>query len=275
MREFPSEFAIGDIRLRPLCDTDLPQVAAQLSNREITQWLAAVPAEFGPAEAEALKSHSLSAGEELRVIEVGGALAGCLCIGAGLWYWLDQPFQGRGIMKAALGAALKAWFSGPVPPLLAMCRSSNTASRGLLTRLGFSQSPNTGRMFFQSIGRADVCHQYIMTPEQWHMLHPPIWKLASLTLKPAQQKDAQILARMLPVGENTWPTTEALPNFIETHRVRCPRVGLFKIEDQHTRCIGLLLCTPDAPPEVLFLSDIEAQRHTGEITGQLKEYQPG
>ncbi|MGP6085857.1 GNAT family N-acetyltransferase [Antarctobacter jejuensis] len=269
MQGLPQNLTVGAIHLRPLDEADLPEVVRQLSDPRIAPWLAAVPQPFDLPEARALLDHSRHPGETMRIIETEGALAGCLCLGAGLWYWLDAAFHGRGLMRTALSTALSEWFARPSPPLIATSREDNTASRGLLTRLGFAQPPRTRRMFFHGSGRSEPCFDYVMAPEQWHLLNPPKIKVADLVLRPARQKDAALLAQMTSANDPVWPMAEHLPAFLETHRVRTSARGIFVIEDDATRLIGMALLKENQPPQLKFLSDAEAERHTAKLLSRL------
>lgn len=259
--------------LRPLSDSDLPEIMRQLSDEDTASWLAAVPIPFGPADAAALLEHGRHPGEHLRVIEADGTVAGCICLGAGLWYWLDPAAQGRGLMTSALRLALSEWFARPAPPLTATCRTDNAPSRSLLIRLGFSQSPATRRMFFQGAGRSHPCHDFLMAPEQWHLLNPPRIAIGPVTLRPARQKDASTLARTVPAPG--WPTPDALPDFIEIHRFRGGASGLFVIEDTTTRAIGMALLSGAKAPALCFLSDEDALRHAETLAAALAKGLPG
>lgn len=266
---FPQYLQTGAVRLRPLLERDLSEIARQLSDERIAPWLAAVPQPFGPADAAALRDHAQQPREHVRILEVDGAQAGCLCVGAGLWYWLAPAFHGRGVMGKALTAALRAWFAATAPPLVATCRQDNAASRALLTGLGFARSPRPRRMFFHGSGRAETCFDYVIAPEQWHLLHPPKHRLGKLVLRPARQKDAPTLARMLPRSAAPWPTAEALPAFIERHRVRIRTIGLFIVEDDTTRSVAMALLPADAPPAFRFLSDEDAHRYADALAQAL------
>lgn len=269
MDAFPQHLDTGAVLLRPLCEQDLPAIVHQLSDERVAPWLAAVPQPFGPTEAAALLEHSRQPGEFLRILEVEGVQAGCICLGAGLWYWLDPAYHGRGLMRDVLTAALGAWFAQPAPPQVATCREDNAASRALLTRLGFAQASRPRRMFFHGSGHSESCLDYLMAPEQWHLLHPPEHRIGKLILRPARQKDAPTLAKMLPRAEPPWPTAAALTAFIETHRVRTPTVGLFTVMDETTRTVAMALLCPDSSPVLRYLSQDEADRHADALARTL------
>ena len=265
LHDFPARLAAESFCLRPLAEGDLPEVMRQLSDERVAPWLAAVAQPFGLTEAQALLDHGQHPGEHLRTIEIKGTFAGCICLGAGLWYWLDPAFQGRGLMTAALRLALSEWFARPAPPLLATCRTDNAASLSLLTRLGFARFPGSRRMFFQSSGRSEPCHDLLMAPEQWHLLNPPRHALDGLSLRPARQKDVPTLALMLPGTAAPWPSAEALPGFVEQHRFRGAPSGLFVIEDDLGRSIGMALMAEGTPPALAFLSREEAGAHADTV----------
>ncbi|WP_300581139.1 GNAT family N-acetyltransferase [Marivita sp.] len=259
----------GDLRLRPPVDTDLPDLLRHLNDIRIVRWLAAVPQPFDTGAADGLLAHGMHAGENLRLIELGGSVAGGLCIGASLWYWLHPAFWRRGLMRRALDLAIPAYFTHPAPPLIATCHTENVASRSLLASLGFSPCLAGRRMFFQSTQSAEPCLDYLMAPEQWHLLHPPIIPVGRASLRPAQQKDARQLALILArVGGGVWPNADALPSFMENHRFRGQSRGLFVIIDEYRRCIGMALMT-GYHADLCFLSDDDEARHRTNISAAL------
>ncbi|MEM8957117.1 MAG: GNAT family N-acetyltransferase [Pseudomonadota bacterium] len=270
MSEFPEVLEQDDLRLRPLRERDLPDVASQIGDDRVAPWLAVVVRPFDAAQASALLAHSRHPGEDLRLIELDGTVAGGLCMGHALWYWLAPAHWGRGLMQRALNLAITARFARSAPPLIATCREDNVASRALLVRLGFAPSPGSRRVFFQSTQQAEPCRDYLMAPEQWHLLHPPVFASGGTTLRPARQNDAATLARMLPPASQTgpWPKAEDLPGFIETHRFRGPPEGLFVILDDNLRSVGMTLVR-DKGTELRFLSIEDETRHHAEVAEAL------
>lgn len=265
MREFPAILQCETLRLRPLQETDLPEVSAQLSNERVAPWLAAISLPFDEANAHELLAHSRHDGEALRVIERDGALIGGLCIGAALWYWLVPEQWRRGLMKQALQLAIGAHFARLGPPMIATCHQDNVSSQKLLVRLGFSCLPSTRKMFFHSTRRAETCQEYLMSPEQWHLLHPPTFRAGDAVLRPARQKDARILARAVwHPGDGPWPDNGALSDFIEVHRFRGPSDGLFVIKDNNERAIGMALLQ-DGNIELCFVSADDARIYEPQV----------
>lgn len=263
MSDFPDVLQQDDLRLRPLTEQDLPEVAAQIGDSRVAPWLATVAQPFDAAAANALLAHSRHPGEDLRLIERDGAVAGGICMGHALWYWLAPTYWGQGLMQRALLLAVAARFARPAPPLIATCHEDNSASRAVLSRLGFAPSPIGRKMFFHSTQRAEPCRDHLMAPEQWHLLHPPSVTAGSATLRPARQQDAATLARMLPrasAGAAPWPEAEALPDFIEAHRFRGSPQGIFVIEDDNRRSVGVALIHEDGG-HVCFLSEEDEARH--------------
>lgn len=267
MPDFPKTLDLGAQHLRPLVPSDTQAIIHQLNDPSVGRWLAAVNQPFGPAEAEALLEHAEQPDTHLRGIDQDGTLVGCLCIGPTLWYWLAPDFFSKGIMTRALTAAISARFSALAPPITATCHEHNLASRALLQRLGFAASPATRRMFFHGTGHAEPCRDYLMAPEQWHLLHPPAIDLGSVTLRPARQTDAGTLGHV-PPGPAPWPSADALPAFIEEHRFRGGRHGLFMIRDGNRRDIGLALFR-DHETVLRFLTDEDDLRHRQTVDAAL------
>ncbi|MBY6141976.1 GNAT family N-acetyltransferase [Leisingera daeponensis] len=265
MDSLPEILTKGDLRLRPLTAADQTVVTGQFNDIRVARWLAAVAQPFGPEAARQLLAHGAHPGENLRIIEYQNKVAGGLCIGASLWYWLAPEFWRQGLMRRALKLAITARFANAGPPLIATCHADNTASRALLTGLGFSLCPAARRMFFHGTQTSEPCLDYVMAPEQWHLLHPLILLAGNLSLRPARQQDAPTLARMLPTTKSAhWPESEALPGFIEEHRYRGPGQGLFVISDDNRRSVGMALLTKTGP-RLCFLSEAEDIRYRVQV----------
>lgn len=259
MCEFPKILDGDLVRLRPMQQEDLPAVIEQLGDPDIAQWLAAVAHPFGPPEARELLEFSRDPRHCVRIVLHRGDVAGCFALAPGLWFWLAPEHHGQGVMTRSLRAAIAAYFRRPAAPLIATSRADNTASLALLTRLGFSRCPATRRMFFQATGTSHACADYAMTMEQWHFLYPPQIAFDALTVRPAVQKDAAALARILPraggAGAEIWPDPQDIGDFIEAHRCRAWGTGLFVIEDSvRTTCGMVLLKDGKATPARCFTS---------------------
>lgn len=227
----------AELHLRDMEEADFPQIITQLNDPRVIPWLAAITQPFDLDAARALAQFGQENGVTLKVLICHGQVTGCLCLGFATWYWLDPKHWGKGLMQRAMTQALSDYFARPAPPLIATCRTDNTASKALLTRLGFSAMPQTRRMFFRTQMKAFPCQDFVLTPEQWHVLNPPILQAGSATLRPAGQKDLPHLLELLP-GTSPWPSSENLPDFIEGHRFRGPRAGLFVIFDTDRQLIG-------------------------------------
>ncbi|MDW3224332.1 MAG: GNAT family N-acetyltransferase [Paracoccaceae bacterium] len=271
MDEFPEILEQDGLRLRPPTQSDLPAIASQINDDRVAPWLATVTRPFDDAAARALLDHGRHPGEHLRLIERNGTRVGGVCLGRGLWFWLAPAFWGNSIMHRALTLAIGTRFQQPAPPLIATCHDENSASRALLARLGFARSPTGRRMFFHGKQSSEPCHDHLLTPEQWHLLHPPIIVVGRTRLRPARQVDAATLALMLPQardGRGLWPEAEGLPTFIETHRFRGPRQGLFMVEDDTLRSVGMALIQRPKPA-LRFLDDTEQARHRADAEAAL------
>lgn len=265
MHPFPEQIEAGAALLRPLERADLGDLVAQLGAPETARWMAAIRLPFGPAEAEEILALGQDPARRVRAITCAGRLVGGLGLVPDVWFWLAPEARGRGLMRAALGAAIAAQFARAAPPLLATCRADNAASRAVLAELGFSRRPVGRRMFFASEGGGRPCLEYVLTPEQWLVLHPPALRWGDLALRPAVQKDAPALMQMLPAAGDPaaglWPRPEALGAFIETHRCRVPGCGLFVAQDAVRGAVGMVLL--EAPGQIRasrFLRAEEAAR---------------
>lgn len=265
MIALPDILTEGDLRLRPLTEADLTDVTGHFNDTRVARWLAAVPRPFGSEAARDLLAHGAHPGENLRVIENHDVVVGGVCIGASLWYWLAPEFWRRGLMRRALTLAIASLFARAGPPVSATCHVENAASRALLTGLGFAPCPVKRRMFFHGPQTSEPCLDYLLAPEQWHLLHPPTIAAGNLSLRPARQKDAAMLALMLPTpASGPWPENDALPGFIETYRYRRPGQGLFVVVDDNRRSIGMALLTA-TDQQLRFLSEAEDIRHRAQV----------
>ncbi|WP_121634275.1 GNAT family N-acetyltransferase [Tropicibacter alexandrii] len=271
MDDFPDILTLDDLCLRPMTPGDVPAVTRQLGAVETARWMAAVRHPFGPAEAQEILAIARDPHRRLRVIARDGVPIGCLCLVPDLWFWIDPAFRGLGHVSRALTGAIMAHVAAQGAPLLATCRADNDASRAVLASLGFSRRPGGRRMFFQSEGRALPCLDHVMTPEQWLVLHPPVQSCGAATVRPATQKDAPGLLQLLPRrGEDPgWPSPEALSRFIEEHRCRRPDLGLFVVEDDIRRVVGMVLRSGTDPAAMRFLSQQDADRCMADLGAAL------
>lgn len=268
MDDFPDIITVDEICLRPMTAVDTRMVLKHLGEADTARWMAAVKQSFGLAEAEEILAIGQDNDRRLRVIELDGAMVGCLCLLPDLWFWMDPAFRGRGLVSRALAAAITAHFSASAPPLVATCREDNHASRAVLSSLGFSRKPRSRRMFFQSEGRSLPCLDHVMTSEQWMYLRPPVQQCGAVSLRPATQKDAPTLTLMLPGREHSagWPGPEALNRFIERHRCRVPDRGLFVVEDGNRRVVGMVLRHGTGERALRFLTPEDSTRYARDLT---------
>ncbi|MCR8550313.1 GNAT family N-acetyltransferase [Salipiger sp. P9] len=169
----PETLSAGAVRLRPLTAADGPALMHQLGTPGIARWLAAIRAPFTEADARELLDYAADPAQNVRALEAGGALIGCLSLGATLWYWLDTPYQGQGHMSRALRHLLPLYFRTPAPDLIASCREDNTNSAALLRRLGFVPAPDTRRRFFHAEACSHPCREYRMSRARWLALDVP------------------------------------------------------------------------------------------------------
>lgn len=276
MGQFPDRIETEGTQLRRMEERDLPTLMRHLGDPSIAGWMAGARYPFTREAAEEILSLARGSAQRIRVLDRAGAMIGCLGLSPDVWFWLDPQEQGRGVMSKAMLAACDAHFTRAAHPLLATCRDDNPASQRLLCGLGFSRKSAGRRMFFPAEGRSIACHEYVMTSEQWMLLHPPTLHAGSTTLRPATLKDAAGLGLMLPrPGQDRsdlWPCAEDLEAFIEHNRCRAPRSGLFVIEDSLRRLIGMALLTGRGrPPPLRFTTAEEATRHRAKVMVELSE----
>ncbi len=227
------------VELREFLEADIPFVMEHLNTTDIAQWLAAVPFPFERHHVALLTETQDETPSRLYSIAVDDRFAGCLSIGVNTWFWLAAEFRGKGIMGHALIQAISTYFAQNGPPLYATARADNAASHALLNRIGFSALPKARRMFFQSAGTSYACTDFVLAPEQWALLHPPVIVVGQAKIRPAVQKDAEGLALFLPDGA-PWADGNLL-TFIERSRFRGGFAGLFVIHDDNRQMIGAAL----------------------------------
>lgn len=265
-----SELIISqEISLRELTEADAPIIVDQLNTPEIAEWLAAVPQPFEPDHVSPLLDLAQTEGTALYGIEAGGKLSGCLCLGANTWFWLVPEFWKGGVMTMALHAAIHAYFNRVAAPLYATARLDNHASRALLKKLGFAALPDKRRMFFQSAGTSHQCEDFVLAPEQWHLMHPPRLDIDGATIRPATHKHASDLATFLP-NRPPWPKTDLLP-FIDKARFRGGFGGLFVIHDDNKQMIGAAVLQPPDMIVSAFVSTEKAERYSDHIERALRQ----
>lgn len=274
-RHFPDSLRQDDLILRPPVPDDTGAILDQLSDPRVARWLAALPPEVDEKTVAALMLSGDDTNQVLRIVQWQGKAVGGLSLGPSLWYWISPTHWRQGIARNALSLALKAWFSGQVPPVYATSHVDNAASQKVLAASGFSRLPMSRRMFFQGTGQSERCHDFVLAPEQWHLLHPPELQTGSTSLAPATQKDVGVLSRLLErAPADVWPTVEGLQPFVERHRFRGPRQGVFKILDANTRVVGLVLAVENGVRFRFLTSDDEA-RHLGDATTILEAWRSG
>ncbi len=280
MNSFPEVIEADGVLLRPAAQSDLGAVATHLNMPDVARWMATVRHPFTDADAEEILALAHDPSQCLRVLEVNGTMVGCLRLSPDIWFWLAPSAQGQGLMSRALHAAITAYFHTPAPPLFATCRDDNCAALSVLSRLGFSRMPMRKRLFFQNEGRALSCIEYVMCVEQWLQLHPPRLTCGSLELRPAVQKDAPALAKMLPrrgtEGSRSWPHPDRISAFIEHNRCRRHGSGLFVIEDKNRCLIGMVLLDKTREKQIpRFMTPEESDRYSENVENLFRDCMSG
>lgn len=173
MTPLPDEIALEGTRLRRLHSGDIPAMIAQLGDARVAAWLAAIGPSFDAADAAEILALAEDPLRQVRALDRGGEMIGCISLGPGIWYWIAPDHSRQGHMRRALMAALPLYFATANPPLTASCRTDNIASIALLSSLGFTRAPQVRRRFFHSLGEGRPCHEYLLTAEQWQAQNQP------------------------------------------------------------------------------------------------------
>jgi RimJ/RimL family protein N-acetyltransferase len=133
---------LPDIVLRPVADTDLGALFAQMSDPESVRMAAFTPPD--PSDRDAFAAHMArvrSSPENVLLAVVYddvlvGSVASFVMEGeTEVTYWIDRAYCGRGIATAALAQLLSL---GPVRPVFARAASDNLGSLRVLARCGFA-----------------------------------------------------------------------------------------------------------------------------------------
>lgn len=260
-------------RLRPFGQGDVPAILAQFNDPRVTQWLAALRQPFDIDEAEEFLTFAADPAQHVRALELDGDVIGGLSLGDALWYWLTPEYWGQGHMAGALRAALADHFADPVAPLTATCREDNAASVAVLQRLGFSARPEMRRMFFHGAGSSFACRDYLMTPEQWHVLNPPRLNRWPICLRPSRQADLATVQRLQQglLSGGIWPgqNEREVRQFIETYRYRGVGLALWIIEVEERSPVGMALAGI-GEPTLCFSEAVDQDRYLAEVLRLLR-----
>ncbi len=170
------------LRLRPVAPSDRDDLVALINDYEVSKWLSRVKYPYASADFD---EFLIYAGEKpLWIIEYHGAVAGCIGLDGEFGYWLGQSFWGKGIVPEAAGAILSDHFKNPRAHVVySSYFLGNEKSRAILTRLGFSPLGPTTQRTSLAQGQSVPAQPMVLTPEQWHFLHPPILETADLRLE--------------------------------------------------------------------------------------------
>lgn len=154
MARFPERYLLPDrietrrLVLRAPMRGDVPALVRLADNIRISSMLARLPHPFTRADAigfvEILsqrhdhRAYALGLGDEGLIGVV--SLSYFEGVPPELGYWLGEPFWRRGLMSEAVAGLLDAAFAtGAYPVIEARTLAENTASAGLLDKLGFAR----------------------------------------------------------------------------------------------------------------------------------------
>lgn len=122
--------------LRPFQDADAVRVAELIGNLAVSRWLTRVPHPYSAQDA--LSFFARHAGDDLVFAATqAGDLVGCCSIEQELGYWLGEPFWGKGYASEAATALVDRYFEATSDPLQSGYILGNSASAGVLSKLGF------------------------------------------------------------------------------------------------------------------------------------------
>jgi RimJ/RimL family protein N-acetyltransferase len=158
---------VAEVALRPVVDSDLDALFAQMRDPESVQ-MAAFTAE-NPDDRTAFDVHMAkvrtSPGVTTRAVAVDGRLAGSIASfvvdgDTEVTYWIDRSFWGQGIAGRALALLLE---SVRVRRLFARAASDNVRSLKVLQRAGFAV---IGTQISFANGRNEEIEETILRPDE-------------------------------------------------------------------------------------------------------------
>ncbi|MBM7067610.1 GNAT family N-acetyltransferase [Actibacterium sp. 188UL27-1] len=189
------------LTLRPPRFDDAPAIAREVGDFEIARWLTRVPHPYSLEDAhEFLDVVKDRAGSQW-VIEDANGLRGFIGTEGELGYWLSRNCWGQGYLTEAARAVVADWFFVPTAPaLLSGHFDANARSANVLKKLGFGYC---GQEMVSSKAHDDevLLHRMVLTPEQYHAMHP--WRIQTdrLCLRPLTARDAERLTTLAGVPE--------------------------------------------------------------------------
>ncbi|MEL6521725.1 MAG: GNAT family N-acetyltransferase [Pseudomonadota bacterium] len=214
--------------LRPFVQDDAPAIVDGIGDLAVARWLRTVPIPYRLEDAETFLASVEGDEGQIWAIEGEAGLCGVIGTDEELGYWLRQDHWGRGLVTEAARAVLADWFSNPdAPPITSGYFDGNARSAGVLGKLGFGKR-GTQTLHCQALDQDVLSHRMILTPEQYHAMHPWIIHTKRLTLRPLGQHDLETLVAMAgvdPVARNLlsvpvpWPLDEAA-RWVELSRWR-------------------------------------------------------
>ena len=170
------------LRLRPVAPSDRDELIALINDYEVSKWLTRVKYPYTASDFDEFLVYSGQ--NPLWIIEYHGAVAGCIGLVGEFGYWLGQSFWGKGIVPEAARAILSDHFKNPRAHVVySSYFLGNEKSRAILARLGFSPLGATTQRHSLAQGHSVPVQPMVLTPEQWHFLHPPILETSDLRLE--------------------------------------------------------------------------------------------
>lgn len=160
----------GRLLLRPLAAGDAAALVRELNNIEISRWTARIPHPYGQADAADFIRQSATAGPgalRLAIIRDGELIGVIGLEGDEIGYWIAQSQWGKGFAtEAARAVADHAFLARGAERLVASYQTGNTASRCILTGLGFREA-GPGLGFCRATGMETHIMALSLTREDW------------------------------------------------------------------------------------------------------------
>lgn len=165
--------------LRPLRDTDAPQIATLAGDWDVARMTDRIPYPYTSAAAMEW-IHGLPEGEHVFAIEREGTLIGLCGVmsrapgEAEIGYWLGKPWWGKGFATEAAAQVMRYCFKDLKLTRLTCCHYvDNPASARVIKKLGFEQTGTTCEAWSEARRQKCAALRYQMKrPRFLFLWHP-------------------------------------------------------------------------------------------------------
>ena len=137
--------------LRPLRQSDGPDIVRALNDIEVSKWLTRVPYPYSVHDANWFAAH-IARERFVFGVEFEGRIVGTIGCKREFGYWLGRAYWGRGLMPEAAEAVRTAYFAAGYDRIESGYFAENARSASVLHKMGFVE---TGQSTLASLARQD------------------------------------------------------------------------------------------------------------------------